>query len=72
MLQASAPLTNLAQLKKAVELLSLKETVVAPKNLEEARQRKFHFWETQPVPRFGRRLRSFFCAWINICKRLIR
>lgn len=52
-------MTNLAQLKKAVELLTLKEAVVAPKNFEEARQRKFHFWETQPVPKFGRDLGSF-------------
>lgn len=52
-------MTNLAQLKKAVEMLTLKEAVVAPKNFEEARQRKFHFWETQPVPKFGRDLGSF-------------
>ncbi|XP_076460540.1 glycylpeptide N-tetradecanoyltransferase 2-like [Babylonia areolata] len=44
--------TNLAQLKKAVELLTLKEAAVVPRNLEEAKQRKFHFWETQPVPKF--------------------
>ncbi|KAL8560348.1 Glycylpeptide N-tetradecanoyltransferase 2 [Nucella lapillus] len=50
--QASGPVTNLAQLKKAVELLTQKEAAMAPKNLEEAKQRKFHFWETQPVPKF--------------------
>ncbi|KAL8609407.1 Glycylpeptide N-tetradecanoyltransferase 2 [Nucella lapillus] len=50
--QVVASANNLAQLKKAVELLTMKEAAVVPRNLEEAKQRKFHFWETQPVPKF--------------------
>ncbi|XP_025093637.1 glycylpeptide N-tetradecanoyltransferase 1-like isoform X3 [Pomacea canaliculata] len=48
--QSGSAFSNLAQIQKAVELLSLQPS--APKSLEEAKKKKFHFWETQPVPRF--------------------
>ncbi|RWS25182.1 glycylpeptide N-tetradecanoyltransferase 2-like protein [Leptotrombidium deliense] len=43
-------LNNLQEIKKAVKMMSL-VSGVAPKSPQEALKKKYHFWETQPVPK---------------------
>lgn len=45
-------LANLTHIQNALELLSLPQGA-APKSLDEAKKKKYQFWETQPVPKFG-------------------
>ncbi|KAK2151268.1 hypothetical protein LSH36_369g03008 [Paralvinella palmiformis] len=44
-----ASLGKLQQLQKAMELLKLPQG--APKSMEEAKRKQYHFWDTQPVPK---------------------
>ncbi|XP_059173165.1 glycylpeptide N-tetradecanoyltransferase 2-like [Physella acuta] len=44
-------LANLTHIQNALELLSLPQGA-APKSLDEAKKKKYQFWETQPVPKF--------------------
>ncbi|CAL1528474.1 unnamed protein product [Lymnaea stagnalis] len=44
-------LANLTQIQNALELLSMPQSA-APKSLDEAKKKKYQFWETQPVPKF--------------------
>ncbi|XP_041366435.1 glycylpeptide N-tetradecanoyltransferase 2-like [Gigantopelta aegis] len=47
-------IAGIQQIQKAVELLTLQQG--APKSLEEAKKKKFLFWETQPVPKFDEKI----------------
>ncbi|CAG5120226.1 unnamed protein product [Candidula unifasciata] len=50
MQSADIELSNLAQIQTALEKLSLPQA--APKSFDEAKKKKYQFWETQPVPKF--------------------
>ncbi|XP_071102854.1 glycylpeptide N-tetradecanoyltransferase 2-like [Haliotis cracherodii] len=52
--QSNLPMAGLQQIQKAVEFLTLQQG--APKSIEEAKKKKFHFWETQPVPKFDEKI----------------
>lgn len=39
------------EIQKALHLFSLGQS--APKNIQEAHGHKYHFWDTQPVPKIG-------------------
>jgi len=41
---------HLSQIQNALEMLALPQA--APKNMDDAKKKKFQFWETQPVPKF--------------------
>ena len=43
---------HLSQIQNALEMLALPQA--APKNMDDAKKKKFQFWETQPVPKFGK------------------
>ncbi|KAH9520312.1 Glycylpeptide N-tetradecanoyltransferase 2 [Bulinus truncatus] len=45
-------LANITQIQNALELLAMPQGA-APKSLDEAKKKKYQFWETQPVPKFG-------------------
>lgn len=47
-------IANMKDLRKTMELLQLKEPKTAARTAEEARQRKYEFWDTQPVPKLGK------------------
>ncbi|XP_005089639.1 glycylpeptide N-tetradecanoyltransferase 2 [Aplysia californica] len=42
---------HLSQIQNALEMLAMPQA--APKSMDEAKKKKFQFWETQPVPKFG-------------------
>ncbi|GFO46427.1 glycylpeptide n-tetradecanoyltransferase [Plakobranchus ocellatus] len=44
-------LANLTQIQSALELLTMPQGA-APKSIDEAKKKKYQFWETQPVPKF--------------------
>ena len=48
-------LANLTQIQSALELLTMPQGA-APKSIDEAKKKKYQFWETQPVPKFGKYL----------------
>lgn len=46
-------MSNMTQIQNAFEMLAMSPNTNAPKSMEEAKKKKFQFWETQPVPKFG-------------------
>ena len=49
---AAVNMKTLRQIQRAVEQMMVGDKPARTKN--EARQRKYHFWDTQPVPKIGR------------------
>lgn len=51
----SLPADKLQEIQKAIELFSVGQGPA--KTMEEATRRSYQFWDTQPVPKLGTRLR---------------
>jgi hypothetical protein len=43
--------SKMKDIQKVVEMLKLHQPT--PKNMDEARQKHYQFWDTQPVPKLG-------------------
>jgi len=46
--------SKLKEIQKAVGLLTM--NAQTPKSMEDARRKHYQFWDTQPVPKLGKRL----------------
>ena len=46
------------EIQKVVELLKLNQPT--PKSMDEARQKHYQFWDTQPVPKLGNILSGIY------------
>lgn len=52
----SLPADKLQEIQKAIELFSVGQGPA--KTMEEATRRSYQFWDTQPVPKLGRKFQS--------------
>ena len=46
-----------------MELLKLPQG--APKSMEEAKRKQYHFWDTQPVPKLGKLFNHDYLPVVN-------
>jgi hypothetical protein len=65
--------TNAADsLRNALESLVLSHnqqpTTTAAKDIQEAKTKRYAFWETQPVPKFGGMFGGFPKVSLNLCR----
>lgn len=59
----SLPADKLQEIQKAIELFSVGQGPA--KTMEEATRRSYQFWDTQPVPKLGKTLKSISRLQIN-------
>jgi len=60
-------LSQLQKLQKAMELLKL-QGQATPRTMDDAKHKKYQFWDTQPVPKLGESVTS---GTHSLCQNLV-